>query len=137
MGFGLRVVSELLWYFVGLDLGQSRNYSALAVVERAEVFLDDMDWVTYERRRKRRYRVPFLERVRQYSREQETRMEQVTGSESLTKARFSATPRPVSAARDAPARDRLSLIKPPALRGVSNWSQSRHHCTPGSWKNSS
>jgi hypothetical protein len=64
MGFGLRVVSELLWYFVGLDLGQSRNHSALAVVERAEIFLDEMDWVTYERRRERRFRVPFLERVR-------------------------------------------------------------------------
>src|SRR6266852_2957448 len=64
MNLGLRVVSELLWYFVGLDLGQSRNYSALAMVERAEVFPDEMDWVTYERRRKRRYRVTFLERAR-------------------------------------------------------------------------
>ena len=64
MGFGLRVISELLWYFVGLDLGQSRNYSALSGVERAEVFPDEMDWVTYERRRKRRYRVTFLERAR-------------------------------------------------------------------------
>jgi len=27
----------------------------------------------------------------------------------------------VSAARDVPARDRLSLIKPPALRGVSDF----------------
>src|SRR5437660_12011819 len=64
MNFGLRVKPELLWYFVGLDLGQSRNYSALAVVERAEIFLDEMDWVTYERRRRRQYRVTFLERVR-------------------------------------------------------------------------
>ena len=64
MNFGLRVISELLWYFVGLDLGQSRNYSALVVVERAEILLDEMDWVTYERRRRRRYRVTFLELVR-------------------------------------------------------------------------
>src|SRR2546428_8969474 len=64
MSFGLRIVTELPRYFVGLDLGQSRNYSALAVVERAEIFLDEMDWMTYERRRKRRYRVTFLERAR-------------------------------------------------------------------------
>jgi len=37
---------DLHWYFVGLDLGQSRNYSALAVVERAEIFLDEIDRVT-------------------------------------------------------------------------------------------
>jgi hypothetical protein len=33
------------------------------VVERAELVLDEMDWVTYERRRARRYRVRFLERL--------------------------------------------------------------------------
>ena len=63
MSFGLRIVSEIDSYFVGLDLGQSRNHSALAVVERAELLLDDMDWVTYERRRECRYRMRFLERV--------------------------------------------------------------------------
>src|SRR5882672_6014040 len=50
-------------YFVGLDLGQSRDDSALAVVERAEIVLDEMDRVTYERRRERRFRVRFLERA--------------------------------------------------------------------------
>jgi hypothetical protein len=60
---GLRITSELATYFVGLDLGQSRDHSALAVVERAEVF-GDLDYVTYERRRALRYRVRFLERVR-------------------------------------------------------------------------
>jgi hypothetical protein len=40
MANGLRIVSELPWFFVGLDLGQSRDHSALAVVERAEIFLD-------------------------------------------------------------------------------------------------
>ena len=63
MSFGLRIISEILSYFVGLDLGQSRNHSALAVVERAELLLDEMDWVTYERRREWRYRMRFLERV--------------------------------------------------------------------------
>src|SRR5258707_15665187 len=60
---GLRITSEIVSFFVGLDLGQRRNPAALVVVERAEVFLD-MDWVTYERRRALRFRVRFLERVR-------------------------------------------------------------------------
>jgi hypothetical protein len=60
---GLRIPSEIASFFVGLDLGQRRNPSALVVVERAEVFLD-MDRVTYERRRALRYRMRFLERVR-------------------------------------------------------------------------
>src|ERR1700751_1459479 len=51
------------WYFVGLDLGQSRDYSAVAVVERAEILLGDRDPVTYERREARRFRVLYLERV--------------------------------------------------------------------------
>jgi hypothetical protein len=53
-----------LVFFVGLDLGQSRDHSALAVVERTEIFLDEMDWVKYERRRTQRFRVRFAERVR-------------------------------------------------------------------------
>jgi hypothetical protein len=56
-------LAEEPWYFVGLDLGQSRDYSALAVVERADVLLDGMDYATYERHRERRYRVRFLERI--------------------------------------------------------------------------
>src|ERR1043166_5049505 len=63
MSIGLRIISEILSYFVGLDLGQSRNHSALAVVERAELLLDEMDRVTYERRTELRYRMRFLERV--------------------------------------------------------------------------
>ena len=49
--------------FCRARLGQRRDHSALAVVERAEVFLE-LDRVTYERRRELRYRVRFLERVR-------------------------------------------------------------------------
>src|SRR5262245_28275449 len=53
----------LVTYFVGLDLGQRRDPSALVVVERAEVFLG-LDRVTYERRRGLGFRVAFLERMR-------------------------------------------------------------------------
>jgi hypothetical protein len=54
MGVGIQ---DSIRYFVGLDLGQSRDHSALAVVERDEILLDEMDYATYERRRARRFRV--------------------------------------------------------------------------------
>ncbi|MEO7650334.1 MAG: hypothetical protein ABIZ80_07685 [Bryobacteraceae bacterium] len=63
MGFGLRVVTELPWYYVGLDLGQRRDYSAVVIVERAELLLDEMDYVTYERKRQARYRVRYARRL--------------------------------------------------------------------------
>jgi hypothetical protein len=58
-----QVLAEAPWYFVGLDLGQSWDHSALAVVERTDILLDEIDHTTYERLRERRYRVRFLERV--------------------------------------------------------------------------
>ncbi|MEO7652912.1 MAG: hypothetical protein ABIZ80_20815 [Bryobacteraceae bacterium] len=63
MGFGLRIVTEAPSYFVGLDLGQRRDYSAVAIVERAELFLDDINYVTYERKRRARYRLRYLRRL--------------------------------------------------------------------------
>ena len=38
MGFVIPDVSESSRFFVGLDLGQMRDHSALAVVERDEIF---------------------------------------------------------------------------------------------------
>ena len=55
MGFLRHVLAEAVWYFVGLDLGQSRDHSALAVVERADLVLDEIDHVTYARLMERRY----------------------------------------------------------------------------------
>ncbi len=63
MGVRAGVLSERARIFVGLDLGQSQDPSALSVVERAEVFPGEMDWVTYERRRPLRFRVLYLERM--------------------------------------------------------------------------
>ena len=60
---GMRITSELLTYFLGLDLGQRRDPAGLVLVERAEVFLE-LDRVTFERRRALRFRIGFLERVR-------------------------------------------------------------------------
>jgi len=49
--------------FVGLDLGQSHDPSALSVVERAEIFRGRNGWVSFERRRRCGFRVLFLERA--------------------------------------------------------------------------
>ena len=56
--------AEIVRIFAGLDLGQSRDPSALSVLERADLVLDEIDYVTYERRRERRFRVLFVERMR-------------------------------------------------------------------------
>jgi hypothetical protein len=63
MGFGIQVVANSSRFFVGLDLGQRQDHSALAVVERDEILLDERDYATYERQRVRRYRMRFLERL--------------------------------------------------------------------------
>jgi len=63
MGFGIQDVSESSRFYVGLDLGQMQDHSALAVVERDEIFVGEMDHATYERPRVRRFRVRYLERL--------------------------------------------------------------------------
>ena len=63
MGVGAGVLLERARIFVGLDLGQSEDPTALSVVERAEVFPGAMDWVSYERRRPVRFRVLYVERL--------------------------------------------------------------------------
>ena len=50
-------------FFVGLDLEQSQDHSALAVVERDEVFWGEMDYATYEQPRVQRYRMQYVERL--------------------------------------------------------------------------
>src|SRR5258707_1572251 len=70
------MAAEIVRMFVGLVIfweqpeGAEPDPSALAVVEWAELILDDIDYVTYERLRAWRWRVLFLltavvERVRQ------------------------------------------------------------------------
>ena len=63
MGVRAGVLLERARIFVGLDLGQRKDPSALSIVERAEVFPGEMDWVTYEQRRPMRFRVLYLERM--------------------------------------------------------------------------
>ena len=54
--------SALSWCYIGLDLGQRRNPSALAMVERSGVALG-RDAVTYEPRFARQYDIRRLERA--------------------------------------------------------------------------
>ena len=51
-------------FFVGLDLGQRQDYTAVAVVERTAVAVGGIDYVTYEQKREQRLHVRHLERVR-------------------------------------------------------------------------
>ena len=57
-------LSERPEYFLGLDLGKSRDYSALAVIERVQlVRRDERDPVTQGFRRETRHFLRYLERV--------------------------------------------------------------------------
>ena len=51
-------------FYVGLDLGQAQDYSAVAVVERAELLFPDRDPITYSFRAETRYTVRHAERIR-------------------------------------------------------------------------
>ena len=50
--------------YVGLDLGQRRDYSALAVLERAEALTGEFDPVYWVHKRRTEYTVQHLERMR-------------------------------------------------------------------------
>ena len=50
------------WYFVGLDLGQSRDFTALAVLERAEL-TGEFDPAMFAWRKEVALRLRYLERV--------------------------------------------------------------------------
>lgn len=51
-------------YFVGLDLGQSQDFTAVCVVERAETVAEEVDGATYERKIDIRYHVRHLQRLK-------------------------------------------------------------------------
>ena len=50
------------WWFVGVDLGQSRDYTAIAALERAEL-TGEFDPAMFARRKKVALRLRYLERV--------------------------------------------------------------------------
>jgi len=53
---------RLGWYFVGVDLGQARDFTAVAALERAEV-VGEWDPVTYAYRKYAELRLRYLERM--------------------------------------------------------------------------
>jgi len=57
------VTGEVREYFGGLDLGQKRDYSALAVLEKSTILTDERDPVTYSFRTEVRYALRHLERI--------------------------------------------------------------------------
>jgi hypothetical protein len=50
-------------YYIGVDLGRKRDYTAVAVLEQAEVVFGERDRVRYERQREWRHSVRLLERM--------------------------------------------------------------------------
>ena len=51
-------------FFVGLDLGQKQDYTAIAVVERTVVMTGEIDGATYERIQETHFGLRYLERVK-------------------------------------------------------------------------
>ncbi len=50
-------------YFIGVDLGQTRDHTAIAVVERTDIRLPERDWVTWEFVHETRSYLRHLDRV--------------------------------------------------------------------------
>ena len=50
-------------FYVGVDLGQAQDHSAIAVVERAELVFPERDPITYSFRAETRYTVRHAERI--------------------------------------------------------------------------
>jgi hypothetical protein len=57
------ITGESHEYFGGLDLGQKRDYSALAVLDKSTLYTDERDPVTYAFRTEVRYALRHLERI--------------------------------------------------------------------------
>jgi len=51
-------------YFIGVDLGQKQDYTAVCVVERAEVMYDLRNPVTWECQRETQFHLRYMERIR-------------------------------------------------------------------------
>ena len=59
-----KILETMSEFVVGVDLGQKQDYTALCVVERAELMLDDRDPRTWQCRRETRFEVRHLERMK-------------------------------------------------------------------------
>lgn len=59
----MRILGSTSEYFVGVDLGQKQDYTAVCVVERRAVTYDDPDPVTWQRRKEVQYHLRHMERI--------------------------------------------------------------------------
>jgi hypothetical protein len=59
----MRILESTSEYFVGLDLGQKQDFTAVCVVERLEEMYDEKDRVTWDWLRSKRYHLRHLERL--------------------------------------------------------------------------
>ena len=62
-GEPLRVASVRSHYYVGLDIGQKRDHTAMAIVERAQLFFEGRDPVTYAPLERVEHRLRYLKRL--------------------------------------------------------------------------
>ena len=62
-GVPLRVASERTDYFMGVDIGQKRDHTAMAIVERAQVVYAGRDPVTYAPLEQIEFRLRYLKRL--------------------------------------------------------------------------
>jgi len=61
-GVTLHTAGERNEYVIGLDLGQKRDHTAMAILERSDVIYAERDALTYARFEKTEYRLRFLKR---------------------------------------------------------------------------
>src|SRR3954451_3676234 len=59
-----RVLETICEYFIGVDFGQKQDYTAICILERAQLMFDVRDRVTYECWRETRLTVRHLERMK-------------------------------------------------------------------------
>src|SRR6185295_15002303 len=59
-----RVLEIIRQFFIAVDLGQKQDYTALCILERAELMFDLRDPVTYDCKREARFAVRYLERMK-------------------------------------------------------------------------
>lgn len=63
VGIELNVSGERKEFVVGVDLGQKRDHTAVAIIERSDVLFRERSAVTYRPFQKAEYRLVFLERL--------------------------------------------------------------------------
>ena len=59
-----RILETVSEFFVGVDLGQKQDFTALCILERVEVMFDVRDLVTWECKRETRYEPRYMERMK-------------------------------------------------------------------------